>query len=336
MKSKTFEIKEITVLPKNLESIFNVNQYCVVDIETTGFSRQNDVIILIGILYEKNNKIHIKQFFAENPSEESELLYHFIQSIKNYDLFVTYNGDAFDIPFINSRLYYHNLNYQMETEDCFDLMKVVRNNKKILGLENYKLKSVESALGYFRDDKISGKESIEMYLKYVKNGDIKFKDIILKHNYDDIYYLPKILKIYDLISDISYLTIPLKYKDSKVIINLDINNSSIKGNILNITGYTSKHSFPMKVYYDESYSIKWDTFKGFLEFKLQVFESKLSDGNKCYYLNKKDFPYSIDCIDQTKYEVPKNIIIVKEGNQLMLNNLKIFIKEIMVEIFNSI
>ena len=50
------------------------NDTFIFDIETTGLNPRFCKIILIGILYNCQDKTIIKQFFAENENDEKELL----------------------------------------------------------------------------------------------------------------------------------------------------------------------------------------------------------------------------------------------------------------------
>jgi Predicted exonuclease len=71
-----------------------------------------------------------------------------------------------------------------------------------LNLDNYKLKTIEKFLGIDRTDTYTGLECIEFYKEYLITKSDELLDKILKHNYQDIYYLPQILQIYDLLEDL--------------------------------------------------------------------------------------------------------------------------------------
>ena len=107
----------------------------VFDIETTGLSPKYCKVILIGIMYNLNNKSIIKQFFAENEDDENKLLLEFINEIKNFENHITFNGLTFDIPFLNSRFDKHNINYNLQNMlvDCnnvkIELYSHIKKNK---------------------------------------------------------------------------------------------------------------------------------------------------------------------------------------------------------------
>ena len=173
----------------------------VFDIETTGLSPKYCKVILIGILYNLNNKSIIKQFFAENEDDENKLLLEFINEIKNFENHITFNGLTFDIPFLNSRFDKHNINYNLSKDKDIDILKLIKPFKEKLSLPDCKLKTLEKYLSIYREDTISGKESVELYNEYVCSKCNNLKDKILLHNYEDIYYLGKIFKIKDILHD---------------------------------------------------------------------------------------------------------------------------------------
>ncbi len=74
------------------------------DIETTGFSRKYDSIYLMGYFYWEGCRPIIEQHLASSTTDELALLESFLQKMDDYELLVTFNGNAFDIPFVRERL----------------------------------------------------------------------------------------------------------------------------------------------------------------------------------------------------------------------------------------
>jgi len=159
------------------------------DIETTGLSPTYTEVILVGLIYNKNSVWYITQLFCEHRNEEKELLLALMDYIQPNHLLVTYNGHAFDLPYLNKRYAIHNIDFSFSMIKHFDLYRVVRASKKALNLESYKLKAIEEFLGIFRDDQISGKESVELYEQYEQNPNKDLRHTILLHNYDDIKFM---------------------------------------------------------------------------------------------------------------------------------------------------
>jgi len=212
-------------LNKNLPFYFkniNFENTCIFDIETTGFNRKNSKIILIGFLEFINNDQIITQAFIDNLSDEHTLLEYTINKLKNKEILISYNGYAFDIPFINERFKQNNMNYEINKYKSLDLLKIVRKNKQTLNLDNYKLKTVEKFLGINRKDTIDGKESIKLYYEYLKTKDKKLEEKILLHNYEDIKFLLPMLDILNFCSKDSI------YSEALFNINFGKNNISKK------------------------------------------------------------------------------------------------------------
>ena len=240
------------IITKTLDELIDIPpNYFVFDIETTGLNSKYCKVILIGILFNKDNKTIIKQFFANSEDDEKELLLNFINFIKHYKNHITFNGLTFDIPFLNSRLKKHNINFSLSKNDDIDILKVIRPFKENLSLSDCKLKTIEKYLGIYREDTISGKESVDLYKEYCATKDNSLKEKILLHNYEDIYYLGKIFKIKDILKEklniLSIITdkihldlVPISYKISKNILSIKYN--LFEGTLFNIDIYNDNYS----------------------------------------------------------------------------------------------
>ena len=166
-----------------------------IDIETTGLSPKNSDLYLIGCAYLQNDRWHIEQFFAETSEEEEEVLKAFSEFCAPFEVFVHFNGDKFDIPFLKAKYEKYGLDDPFEKKDSFDIYKSVRHYKNRLGLPDVKQKTIELYLGIDRKDEYSGGKLITVYNEYVKNRDPASKDIILLHNFEDVKGLMEILPI---------------------------------------------------------------------------------------------------------------------------------------------
>ncbi len=81
------------------------------DIETTGLSRDKNEIYLIGTLFQDSTssaEAHWRErfYFAESKEEEPLILQAFLDFLKEREspLFITFNGDRFDLPFLKKRI----------------------------------------------------------------------------------------------------------------------------------------------------------------------------------------------------------------------------------------
>jgi uncharacterized protein YprB with RNaseH-like and TPR domain len=228
------------------------NNHCVFDIETTGLSPKYSKVILIGILYIKNNQTIVQQFFADNSKEEKEILFYFKEVFKEFKYHITFNGMRFDIPYLNERFKSNDINYIIDKAKDIDILNVVRPYQKKLSLIDCKLKTVEKYLGIERKDTISGKDSVELYKQYEVTQNEELKRKILLHNYEDIYYLGKIFKIKEVIEErLDFIEIDIYNGVYKVIMN----NYKFKKNFLTIE-YISNVDFAVNIeVYNQNYSI---------------------------------------------------------------------------------
>ena len=240
------------IITKTLDELIDIPpNHFVFDIETTGLNSKYCKVILIGILFNEDNKTIIKQFFANSEDNEKELLLSFINFIKYYKNHITFNGLTFDIPFLNSRLKKHNINFSLYKNDDIDILKVIRPFKENLSLSDCKLKTIEKYLGIYREDTICGKESVDLYKEYCATQEDSLKEKILLHNYEDVYYLGKIFKIKDILKEklniLSIITdkfhldlVPISFKISKN--TLSIKYNLFEGTLFNIDIYNDNYS----------------------------------------------------------------------------------------------
>lgn len=257
------------IIEKILNEKLNIdNNTFIFDIETTGLNPKFYKVILIGILYNCQDKTVIKQFFAENEDEEKEVLAAFANDIKCFKRHITYNGLGFDIGFINYRLKKHNIDFTLNKEEDFDIFRFVKQFKDPLNLEDCSLSTVERFFGIHRDDIIDGGESVKLYKDFVKNKDQKIMDTILLHNYEDIYNLSKLVNIKDLVEEkldlvelngnnYSLKIFPLNYKinTKKLIMNYFI----FTGDHNNISIYNDNYSI---ICQDNNISLEINIDKG--------------------------------------------------------------------------
>lgn len=193
------EFEEGIYIPKSLEKQFKDKNAVFFDIETTGLNSMRDKIVLIGIGYVRDGKYIVEQFFAENLDEERDILIEFRARLQKFDMVVTFNGQRFDVPFVNSRLEINEAGERLYHEN-FDLILPIRANKDKLGLNSCSLKNVERHLGIKRMDLIDGGESVNLYYEFLESKREDILQKILLHNFEDVYNLPEILKIFDRVS----------------------------------------------------------------------------------------------------------------------------------------
>ncbi|KXG74226.1 ribonuclease H-like domain-containing protein [Thermotalea metallivorans] len=315
MEIINYHLDEKLHLPKNYLSVFQDLSFAMFDIETTGLNPEYSQVILIGILYVQEERIAIRQLFCTHRNEEKILLETFQNEIKNFDMLLSYNGDTFDIPFLNKRFQYHHIPCKIESYKNFDLLRFVRKQKEILNLQDCKLKSVEKSLGIHRKDILSGKESVELYNLFENNRNSHLKKLILLHNYDDLYYFSKCLEILDKVNLEEFLpSIP-------IIISIDaekkcyVTKWAIQNHALLVQGFypPSTRNYNHREY-GLGFHFKFHHKTQSFEATIPLYKGSLSTGLSCLYINLNDFSFC----HQTKskeYQVPDHLVILKEGKK---------------------
>ena len=171
------------------------------DIETTGFSPDISSIYFIGCCYYQNSSWKLIQFFADDYISEQTILQNFIDFAKDYRVMIHYNGNGFDIPYLQKKLLHYHMIFSFDSFLQVDLYKKIFPYKKMLSLTNLKQKTIEDFLSLPRVDSYSGGELIEVYVSYMKD---KFghkttmqddMNKLLLHNEEDVCNLIRITSV---------------------------------------------------------------------------------------------------------------------------------------------
>lgn len=188
-------IQETISLPQTypLDRLGKAEELLFFDIETTGFSADSSQLYLIGCTYFREGEWHLIQWFADTPDSEPELLHAFFQLLAEFKTVVHFNGDGFDIPYLQKRCAKLRLAYHFSKVSSIDIYKKFRPYKKLLGLTDIKQKSVETFLGVHREDMFNGGELILVYYDYLRTKNKQALRLLLLHNADDLKGMPSIL-----------------------------------------------------------------------------------------------------------------------------------------------
>lgn len=189
------------------------------DIETTGFVAGKASLYLIGIVHHASGSWRLRQWFAESLLDEEPLLEAFFdflaekrrESSAPHLFLIQYNGAMFDLPFVKRCAAQYHLPYSFSDVIGIDLYQKVKPFKKLLRLENCRLKTVEQSLGIAREDRYSGGELIAVYEEYLRLGQLSSESCeatpqnealrahllqtLLLHNAEDIANLPLVCGI---------------------------------------------------------------------------------------------------------------------------------------------
>lgn len=301
---------------------------CFFDIETTGLNRKRDTIYLIGILYYDETEVSwvISQYFANNLKDEPQLLLEASKFLISFKTIVNYNGNSFDIPFVNKKLEYYGLPAYIDIDKSLDIYSILRKNKDLLVIENLKLKTVERYLNIYRDDVYTGKDCIDFYKNYILTSDPESKQKLLSHNFDDLYYLIDIMEILDVIKEKKSFTI--KKDDENIIFSIENileskDTLTLEGNIEGINENI--------IHYDSGFDLIIEEKD---KFKINLYTSKglISHHEVCTYIDINDYIITGSFQTKNKYKIPNNIIPLKVDKKYLLEEILSLLRAIVIEI----
>ncbi len=170
----------------DLEALGPVESILFFDIETTGLSSAKDQVYLIGCACVRDGRLLLKQWFADSPAAEAELLVHFYLFASRFSLLVHFNGDAFDLPFLRERAARFSTPLPRAFPKSLDLYKRLRPLKKLLCLPDCRQKTLEAVLCTDRKDVYDGGQLIRFYGEYLRTGKEEPLHALLLHNEEDV------------------------------------------------------------------------------------------------------------------------------------------------------
>lgn len=172
---------------------------CIFDIETTGLSAESGKVILTALMTVlPQGGMRITQFLAESPYEENKVLEETAEFLRreNIDYFVTFNGSAFDLPFVRKRSKGRSYASAYRLYD-FDLYRFFRKYTTLPRvIPSLRQKAIEEYFGIHSDrrDVITGRESVRLFQEYTVDKDPVKEKIILTHNREDVLQLNRLLR----------------------------------------------------------------------------------------------------------------------------------------------
>lgn len=287
-KGTDFSMKCIKKNLGNLAPKYPIEKFCIpkqtlfLDIETTGLYAKSSSLYLIGCIYfdTVQDTWHTIQWFAQTYDEEVTVLHAFITFAKDYRYIIHFNGNHFDIPYLEQKIKQYQLSFSFHNYEGIDIYRRIVPYKAFLKLPNCKQKTIESLLNTNREDTYTGGELIDIYHEYVLSHDLEKEKFLLLHNEEDIKGLLDVigaLAISDLIHE------PIKVTKVQANYYTDIDQKQAPELIMNLHFLTV---LPTTI----SYSANGCYFIGEkTEGKLRVpmFEGEL----KYFYANYKDYYY---------------------------------------------
>ncbi len=164
------------------------------DTETTGLSRgAGTIAFMIGLGYVRDGAFLIEQHMVGDYPDEPLMMAKLAALIKDFDVVVSFNGKAFDVPLLETRAVMCRMPPLFEDHLQLDLLHPSRRLwKRRLG--SCRLGNLEACiLGSGRTDDLPGSEAPARFFKYLETGDLSLLDDVLHHNMLDIESLGALL-----------------------------------------------------------------------------------------------------------------------------------------------
>ena len=294
-----------------------------IDIESTGLSRAYSGIISVTILLHEEGSYKIHQIFCEYKIDEKEALKYIRDLIKNKKYIITYNGNSFDLPFLEHKFQNHELNFDFNNFTKINLYSLIRQFKYKIGTSDLKLKTVEEYFNIKRNDTLSGKDIITLYEAFRIEPRKEFSYLILQHNYEDVYNLPilynHIFSLYDAV---------LFFNDfAAYIINDDI---SIKKDTLICKYNITTSSDTDYIHNSINFNININNKTSKIEIKLPLGFYSDDKIKEFYFIDNTD--YNIKAYSAIE-GIKKNLVPIKFNDTVFNNNILSIISHILNSVF---
>ena len=157
------------------------------DIETTGLKPETSHLYLFGCIWQEvPGYFQFRQWFAETPFEERTVLREVNEFASRFRTLAHFNGDRFDLPYLNRKAAEFGFESVFEQRGSLDLYPILKPLKTFLRLPNCRQKSFESFLDTGRKDIYNGGELIDFYYRYVRSGSEELLQPLLLHNEEDV------------------------------------------------------------------------------------------------------------------------------------------------------
>jgi uncharacterized protein YprB with RNaseH-like and TPR domain len=159
------------------------------DLETCGLA--GAALFLVGLLRNVDGHPTVELLFARNYAEEACVLATLWQTLRDYDVLVTFNGKTFDWPMVLERSVRHRLQATAPSRQFvhIDILHHARRRWR-KHLPNCRLQTLEwHVCRRRRTDDIPGHRIPGVYADYVRTGFERDMDTVLHHNALDLVTL---------------------------------------------------------------------------------------------------------------------------------------------------
>lgn len=165
-------------------------KWAFIDTETSGLTGGSGAFaFLVGGGAITGNGFVVDQFFLREPGVEREMLEEFAAWLAPFEVLVTYNGRAFDVPLLETRYRLNRLKPPFGRMRHIDLLYSARRLWR-LALERCRLQDLEvRILGFERVGDVGGALIPQIYVDYLRYGITRQLEGVFEHNALDLLSL---------------------------------------------------------------------------------------------------------------------------------------------------
>jgi uncharacterized protein YprB with RNaseH-like and TPR domain len=165
-------------------------QALYLDTETTGLAGGTGTyVFLLGMGWVEKDAFVVEQLFLRDFAEEAALLHRARQLADRHGTLVTFNGQRYDVPLLDTRLVMNRQIPDLRERPHLDLLPLSR---RLYGgrFDDCRLQTLEKELlGQHRFGDIPGFEIPGLYFRYLSDGDSEPLVPIFEHNFLDVVTL---------------------------------------------------------------------------------------------------------------------------------------------------
>jgi uncharacterized protein YprB with RNaseH-like and TPR domain len=160
------------------------------DTETTGIQGGTGICpFLVGLGYFADGEFQLVQFFIRDFDEEPSMLFALAELLRRFELVVTYNGTAFDLPLLETRFTLARMESPFGSMSHFDLLFTARKLWRH-GHGSCRLAALERELvSFMRGPDIPGALIPRAYFDYLQRRPNTTLRSVFNHNGDDVLSL---------------------------------------------------------------------------------------------------------------------------------------------------
>ncbi len=174
------------------EGRVDLSSLLFIDTETTGLGGSGAVAFLVGCGSVVEGGFEVRQYLIPDYSDEAAMLEALLSELSAEKSLVSFNGAAFDVPLLRSRMIINRVARQIDFDFHVDLLhpcrRLFRRRLKDCTLTNLERELFE----FYRDDDIPGYLIPSVYFDWLSDQTMEPLGAVLKHNRLDIlslYYL---------------------------------------------------------------------------------------------------------------------------------------------------